>query len=132
MYMRLPVICSSASETDATSTRRNCAIKSLSDEETPVFDCAPNSLAWCATAGNRPITMKVIARILYFAYPPDLSNLPSWLYICLRTLTLFAGRLKDSDLSAYKEIRQMRLKIARLFTAILGVVIPFGCSWQVS
>src|SRR5579872_1562242 len=41
MYIFLPMICSIASETEATSTRRNCPISSLSDTGAGlVADCA--------------------------------------------------------------------------------------------
>src|SRR5579863_8911893 len=96
MYMRLPVSCSIASETEATSTRRNWAINSLSDEGVAVDE------AVCARSVRTPLlTPQAKASTANGrAILPKLANLfissswlyTGWLYTGERTLTPFAGR----------------------------------------
>src|SRR3982074_1108301 len=125
MYMRCPVSCSSASETDATSTRRKSAISALSVAETLAEDCARTSLAPIpaaeATLRSRKNTMgrRGIEKLR------DLSITSSRLYICARTLTpLFAagkGQLTDPR----RRTRKMNLKLAdnRLVIFVMGVAL---------
>jgi hypothetical protein len=71
MYIRLPVNCSRASETEATSTRRKSAIKALSvcDGFAPATDCARKNLAPHNVADKRPMDTSDAAILCDFAKP---------------------------------------------------------------
>src|SRR5271165_803060 len=93
MYMRLPVICSIASETEATSTRRNWAINSLSDDGAAVGEGV------CARSIRTPMVspQAKASAAKGRAILPHLANLfisSSWLYTGERTLTPFIGDWK--------------------------------------
>src|SRR5580704_12305361 len=89
MYMRLPVNCSKASETEATSTRRNSEIKAPSVCGEPATDCARKNRAPHNTPDKMP--MNTIDSVIRwdFTKPRNLFILSSSMYICSRTLTLF-------------------------------------------
>src|ERR1700691_3793788 len=91
MYMRLPVSCSSASETEATSTRRKSAIKASSDSEAfaPAPACARRSLAPHKIAHKTPMDTSDAATVCDFTKPRNLFISSSRMYTCARTLTPF-------------------------------------------
>src|SRR5580698_1919261 len=100
MYIRLPVSCSSASETEATSTRRKSAIKASSDcgALAPPTACARKTLAPHRLAQIRPMNSRDTAIVWDFTKPRNLFISSSWMYICGRTLTLFFVRWKSQSI----------------------------------
>src|ERR1022692_2008062 len=89
MYMRLPVNCSSASETEATPTRRKSASKASSDCDAVVAetDCPRTTLAPHKTAHKTPMDASDAAILWVFTKPRNLFISSSSMYICARTLT---------------------------------------------
>src|SRR5580692_8751640 len=112
MYIRLPVNCSSASETEATSTRRKSAIKALSvcAAVVPATACARRTLAPHKTALKRPMDTRDAAIVWDFTKSRNLFISSSWMYICARTLTPFFVGWKSQSIY-HKEERQMKMTI---------------------
>src|SRR5450432_3091426 len=105
MYMRCPVNCSSASETEATSTRRKSAIKLLSDcaAVVPAADCARSSPAPHKTAHKMPMDSTEAAMVWDFTQPRNLFISSSPMYICAQTLTLFFIAWKSQSIHHQRE-----------------------------
>src|SRR5260370_6187077 len=85
MYIRLPVNCSKASETEATSKRRKSASKALSDCAGPAAaaDCARSSLAPQKMAHKTLSDTTKATIVREFRKPRTLFISPSWmLYMC--------------------------------------------------
>src|ERR1700722_15630243 len=128
MYIRLPVICSIASETDATSTRRNSAISWLSDKVAGELDWARTIRTVPLAARIKPNAANKMTSALRFLYPYDLSIPSSRLYICSRTLTLFVPKLEERSVQAKRPIKEtrMRLKAGMAFFCWLSLLLCIG------
>src|ERR1035438_1271043 len=99
MYMCLPVTCSSASDTDATSTRRKSAIRgsSVRDPFGPVTPCARSILAPHKRPPRNAVDRTKVAMVWAFRKPRNLFISHSSMYICARTLPLFFAAWKSQS-----------------------------------
>src|SRR5215831_15548511 len=94
MYMRRPVVCSIASETEATSTWRKPSRRA------PASSPAVPLEGDCAARSERNVSESAAARIsaaptLADRVRVDLCIQSSWLYICARTLPSLHSRCKS-------------------------------------
>src|SRR5215469_13527639 len=94
MYMRRPVVCSIASETEATSTWRKPSRRAAASSPAAPLegDCAPTSERNVSESAAASIsaapTLADLVRV-------DLCIPSSWLYICARTLPSLHSRCKS-------------------------------------
>src|ERR1700730_3915821 len=127
MYMRFPVSCSSASETDATATRRKSAMVDRIAE-----DCARTSLVPIPAAEVTLRSRKNTMARRGLEKLRDLSITSSRLYICARTLTPLFAAGKSQLTDPRRRTRKMNLKLAdnRLMIFVVGVALAVCTAWQ--